>query len=104
VNLLLNYADAKFLEFQKVNSATGLSVGGFDRVLSFGPTDIDDEFASKNQHILEQPRGSGYWLWKPYFICRALASLSACKRTILRTASSFCTRAILPRSWVGCGG
>jgi hypothetical protein len=77
VKLLLNYADAKFVELQKVNSATGLSVGGFDRVLSCGPTDIDAEFASKNQHLLEQPRGGGYWLWKPYFICRALASLSA---------------------------
>lgn len=34
--------------------------------------DIDPDFAAHNRHILEQPRGAGYWLWKPYIIHRAL--------------------------------
>jgi hypothetical protein len=34
--------------------------------------DIDPDFAAHNRHILSQPRGAGYWLWKPYIIHRAL--------------------------------
>jgi hypothetical protein len=34
--------------------------------------DIDPDFAAHNRHILSQPRGAGYWLWKPYVIHRAL--------------------------------
>ena len=41
-----------------------------------GPADIDAEFAAANRHILEHERGNGYWLWKPYFIVRALESLA----------------------------
>ena len=33
------------------------------------------EFYQQQKHILDQPRGNGYWLWKPYIIydavCRA---------------------------------
>ena len=33
---------------------------------------IDPIFAETNKHILSQPRGAGYWLWKPYIIHRAI--------------------------------
>jgi hypothetical protein len=38
--------------------------------------DIDPDFASHNKHILSQPRGPGYWLWKPYIIHRAIMDLT----------------------------
>src|SRR5262245_10922235 len=75
VNVLLNYANERFAQVQRRNCETGLAVGGFDRVQAYGPADIDPEFAAKNRHILSQPRGNGYWLWKPYFIARTLESL-----------------------------
>lgn len=34
----------------------------------FGPKDIDAKFRKANAAILDQSRGCGYWLWKPYFI------------------------------------
>lgn len=34
----------------------------------YGPKDIDAKFRKANAAILDQPRGCGYWLWKPYFI------------------------------------
>jgi hypothetical protein len=37
--------------------------------------DVDVDFAAKHAPTLKQPRGSGYWLWKPYFVDRALNSL-----------------------------
>ena len=38
----------------------------------YTPDDIDPNFYKKNKPILDQPRGAGYWLWKPYFIYKAL--------------------------------
>lgn len=38
----------------------------------FGPKDIDAKFRKANAAILDQPRGCGYWLWKPYLIDREL--------------------------------
>lgn len=50
-------------------------MGGFDRVVSFGPADVDRAFLRANRSILGQPRGDGYWLWKPYFVVRILREL-----------------------------
>lgn len=41
----------------------------------YGPTDIDPHFFDRNIEIFKQPRGYGYWLWKPYFINRELQLL-----------------------------
>lgn len=75
MKVLLNYANERFAELQRLNCETGRVVAGFDRVLAYGPADIDTDFASKNHGILSQKRGNGYWLWKPHFIVRTLESL-----------------------------
>lgn len=41
----------------------------------FGPKDIDAKFKKTNAVILDQPRGCGYWLWKPYIIDRELKKM-----------------------------
>ena len=48
----------------------------FDEHHIFGPLDIDNEFKNKNELILSQSRGAGYWLWKPYFILKVLNSIN----------------------------
>ncbi|RWM80799.1 MAG: hypothetical protein EOR81_07430 [Mesorhizobium sp.] len=46
---------------------------GFDSAQLFGFDDIKKtEFYSENSAILDQPRGAGYWLWKPFIIRKAL--------------------------------
>ncbi len=72
MNAVVNYADEQFYLPQRLNTASATAVGGFDKVFSFRLHDMDEKFMSKNAHILSQPRGGGYWLWKPYFIRRAL--------------------------------
>lgn len=72
---LVNYAHKTHHHSQINNSNSGLSVVGFDEVFSYGYSDIDEEFKEKNKHILEQDRGAGYWLWKPYVIKKALDNL-----------------------------
>lgn len=41
----------------------------------YQPKDIDVKFRKANASILDQPRGYGYWLWKPYFIDRELKKM-----------------------------
>jgi len=38
----------------------------------FRPKDIDAKFKKANKGIFDQPRGYGFWLWKPLFIDREL--------------------------------
>ena len=42
----------------------------------FNKTDIDPQFVKDNKHILELPRGGGYWLWKSYIINKTLEELN----------------------------
>lgn len=75
MNILLNYADGKFLQSQVKNSQTGLAAG-FNVVYQMNRADIDPQFATEHSHILSQKRGVGYWLWKPYFIDRILKTMT----------------------------
>lgn len=46
---------------------------GFSDGKVFGPHDFaGTEFARRNRDILSQPRGAGYWLWKPFLIRQML--------------------------------
>lgn len=51
-----------------IDSLLKSSENYFDNFYVFSKNDIDSEFYKKNKKILEQKRGAGYWLWKPYFI------------------------------------
>lgn len=75
MKLLLNYANAKYRASQRINSRSGLEVGNFDAVISYGSRNIDVEFAARHARILRHKVGNGYWLWKPYFMQQALAQL-----------------------------
>lgn len=72
----INYADKKFRKQQKIALLSARYLGRFDNVIGFSPKDIDADFYNKHQNILSKKRGAGYWLWKPYFICRVLSQLS----------------------------
>ena len=50
-------------------------MGGVDRVIEFGPDDIDSTFREKNKNILDAAKGNGYWLWKPYFIDKVFSEI-----------------------------
>lgn len=72
----ISYADEKFAKAQRLNSWAGKQLGRFDKVVAYGPDDIDDAFYEKNKTILSMPRGAGLWLWKPYIIYRQLEQLN----------------------------
>lgn len=63
----INYAHGRYLNAQEYCSFVAKN-WGFDEVYSYRKSHIDSNFYNKNKHIIEQPRGAGYWIWKPYFI------------------------------------
>ena len=44
----------------------------FDKQTAYRRTDIGVDFFNENEKILNEKRGGGYWLWKPYFILKTL--------------------------------
>ena len=71
----INYANGRYLKAQEYCSESA-KAAGFDEVISYSIENIDNEFYEKNRHILEQPRGAGYWIWKPYFIKKTLDKMN----------------------------
>jgi len=73
MKILINYANDAYQKAQSWNSWTGKHIAGFDKVYSFGPSDIDSCYLEKHKIIFDQKRGNGLWLWKPYFIDKVLS-------------------------------
>lgn len=69
-----NYADKKFRRAQRLNSKTARQWGA-DRVIEYTAEDIDPAFRAANKEILSNPRGGGYYLWKPYVFYRGYQEL-----------------------------
>lgn len=71
----ITYGDAKYRHHVKLNLLSAKLFGRVDQVRAYSPKDIDPDFYNRNRGILDQPRGAGYWLWKPYIINHALTRL-----------------------------
>jgi len=60
-----------------VNQA--LSIGNFDEIKAFTDTDLqsDQNFWNKHSEFIQKnPRGYGYWLWKPYLIKKTMKRMN----------------------------
>jgi hypothetical protein len=72
---LVNYANRNFYASQARLNASAMKFG-IDQVFSYQEKDIiGTEFYKKNQEILNQPKGAGFWIWKPYIILDVLSKI-----------------------------
>lgn len=71
---LVSYASENMYISQEKLVVSSLKYG-VEKTFTYSKIDIDDFFYKVNQKTLEQQRGAGYWLWKPYVINKALHSL-----------------------------
>lgn len=94
MKILINYANKPYRQTQKWNSWTGRHIGGFDKVYSFSPEDIQREYFENHREILSNPRGNGLWLWKPYFILRVLEQCQEGDLVFYADSGSFFLRGI----------
>ena len=49
---------------------------GFDVINVYGKEDIEQEFLERTHPHISHPRGSGYWLWKAFFLKKTLEKMS----------------------------
>lgn len=73
---LINYADKTFKNSQHIAILFAKLFAKVDTTIALGPENIDDYFRYKNASVLSEPKGGGYWLWKPYFLKKYLAELN----------------------------
>lgn len=72
MKVFVNYATKNFFPAQRFSSKMAMQLGGFDRAIENSPATLGSEFKSMNGAILNEVRGAGYWIWKPYCILAAL--------------------------------
>ena len=94
--VLINYANDKYEKVRRLNSITGKMIGLFDKVVEYGPSDIDVEFRNENQFLLNQTRGNGLWLWKPYFILKTLNDVEDDDIVFYSDSAAFFVRSVKP--------
>lgn len=69
---LISFATPNFYKSQRKLNRSALKFG-IDQCISFKFKDLKKtEFYRKNKKVLDQKRGAGYWLWKPYLILNTL--------------------------------
>jgi hypothetical protein len=72
--VFLSYATGAFTEARDMLCQSALNVG-FSEALACGPDDLDPAFRAKHAQTLLEPRGAGYWIWKPQIIIQTLKKL-----------------------------
>ena len=73
-NIFLSYASGSFVQARDELCQSALAVG-FDEARARGPEHLESVFVEENKDILSQPRGAGYWLWKPQIILQELRTM-----------------------------
>lgn len=72
---LVTYADSD--EYYQGQQKLIESASEFDYIHTFTRNDIiETEFYLKNKHILDEKRGGGYWIWKPFIILEVMKKIS----------------------------
>jgi hypothetical protein len=90
---VINFANGPFRKAQVLNTRTAYKYGA-DKVIEYSPNDIDDEFKKENEKIFSCKRGCGLWLWKPYFINKALSTVEYGDYVFYSDAGSYYVRDI----------
>ncbi len=75
-HVYLCYANEAYSIAQACAVHAARKFGRFDQIIAAGPHDVDPSFAHTHREVLAQPRGGGYWLWKPHLIYRTLLSMT----------------------------
>lgn len=70
MKIAINYADEAYKKAQNFNTKTAYAKGNVDQVIEYTRDNIESSFLESYKNILNQKRGGGYWLWKPYIIKR----------------------------------
>lgn len=74
--LLTNLSDESYYESRLRLNQSALKYGATE-INSYSFEDLkQSEFYLENKKILDQPRGAGFWLWKPYIILESIKKVN----------------------------
>jgi len=73
---LITYGDQKYNNTKIRLYKEATNTGWFDTITLYGKEDIDIDFKKTFSNILNNRRGGGYWIWKPYFIQKKLKEIN----------------------------
>tara|TARA_B110000208_G_C11775468_1_gene431865 strand:+ start:409 stop:1140 length:732 start_codon:yes stop_codon:yes gene_type:complete len=76
MNIFITYGNYKYERQKNALVKMAKKSDWFDTVTAYGPSDLDDNFISKFKYILEEKKGAGYWIWKPYIISKKLDEIN----------------------------
>ena len=68
---------------------SALSKGGFHAARVYTPADLDWLYVQRNAAILKQPKGSGYWVYKPYVLLHYLTQVAEPGDTVVYCDSDY---------------
>jgi hypothetical protein len=74
----VNYASGVFTKYQNINNIFISIFVRPKKIFSYTKENLlieDKDFLTKNKKTFDEPRGDGYWLWKPYVILNALRKI-----------------------------
>lgn len=93
---LVSFADDRFLFSQSILNYSARK-HGIKKICSFSPKDFENTtFYEENKYILEQKRGHGYWLWKPWIILQTLKDMNNGDFLLYADSGSFIIRSVDP--------
>ena len=73
----ITFTDEKFQKTRERYTSELKSKNIFEEVIQYSPNDFDEKFLNNHQKFIrENPKGYGFFIWKPYFILKALNTLN----------------------------
>jgi len=68
---IVSYAE-QCCRYSRIMLRKSLQISKLDSCTIYNKEDLDQDFIRRNDHILSQKRGVGYWIWKPYVILKKI--------------------------------
>lgn len=73
---LISYADGPAVFFKNQNALAASALNkGIDFILNYRRSHLDTTFVKQNFSVLNQKKGAGFWLWKPWIILKTLETV-----------------------------
>jgi hypothetical protein len=71
------FTDEKFEKTRQRYAAQLSALNIFEKVIQYSPKDFDDDFVQQHQDFIRNnPKGYGFFIWKPYFVLKALNEMN----------------------------
>jgi len=72
----ITYGNDRFAESKARLLTEAEQFGEFASIQGYGPENLSPEFRQTYKSIMTQPRGGGYWIWRPIIIQHALLHMN----------------------------